>query len=97
VVIRETTVTSAFGEGKVPIAAVALDLLEPPATRERSAGRMLIEDWTPRRISRCGTLQYRRYPQRVLCARTEGSKKRRCNGIFLPTKERPEPSEVAHG
>jgi excisionase family DNA binding protein len=44
VVIREVTVTEAFAAGKVPIAAIALDLLESPATRERSAGRRVIKE-----------------------------------------------------
>jgi excisionase family DNA binding protein len=44
VVIREVTVTGAFADGKVPVAAIALDLLESPATRERSAGRRVIKE-----------------------------------------------------
>jgi hypothetical protein len=44
VVIREVTVTGAFADGKVPIAAIALDLLESPATRERSAGQRVIKE-----------------------------------------------------
>lgn len=44
VVIREVTVSRAFGEGKVLVAAIALDLLESPATRERSAGRRVIKE-----------------------------------------------------
>lgn len=44
VVIREVTVTGPFGDGKVPIAAIALDLLESPATRERSAGLRVIKE-----------------------------------------------------
>lgn len=44
VVIREVTVTGPFGDGKVPYAAIALDLLESPATRERSAGLRVIKE-----------------------------------------------------
>lgn len=44
VVIREVTVTGPFGDGKVPVAAIALDLLESPATRERSAGLRVIKE-----------------------------------------------------
>ncbi|WP_240484203.1 hypothetical protein [Pseudarthrobacter sulfonivorans] len=44
VTIREVTVTGAFADGKVPVAAIALDLLESPATRERSAGRRVIKE-----------------------------------------------------
>ncbi|MBO1269904.1 hypothetical protein [Arthrobacter cavernae] len=44
VVIREVTVAGAFTGGKVPVAAIALDLLESPATRERSAGRRVIRE-----------------------------------------------------
>ncbi|WP_240630135.1 helix-turn-helix domain-containing protein [Specibacter cremeus] len=44
VVIREVTATAAFRGGQVPVAAIALDLMESPATRERSAGRRVLEE-----------------------------------------------------
>ncbi|MEV7607781.1 DNA-binding protein [Paenarthrobacter sp. NPDC089322] len=43
VILREVTTSSAFADG-VPLAAVALDLLESPATRERAAGRRVLEE-----------------------------------------------------
>lgn len=43
IVVREVSISQAFANG-VPLAAVALDLLESPATRERSAARQVIED-----------------------------------------------------
>ena len=44
VTIREVTLNAPFAAGSVPIAAVALDLLESPGTREQSAGRRVLEE-----------------------------------------------------
>lgn len=44
VVIREVASAAPFVGGKVPVAAVALDLLESAGTRERSAGRRVIRE-----------------------------------------------------
>ncbi|WAP51426.1 helix-turn-helix domain-containing protein [Arthrobacter sp. ATA002] len=44
VVIREVASSAPFAGGKVPLAAVALDLLESAGTRERSAGRRVIQE-----------------------------------------------------
>ena len=44
VVIRETALTEPFDEGSTPLAAVAIDLMDSLATRERSAGIRLLEE-----------------------------------------------------
>jgi hypothetical protein len=43
VVLREVATSQAFTDG-VPLAAIALDLMESPATRERSAGLRVLEE-----------------------------------------------------
>jgi len=43
VVLREITTSQAFTDG-VPLAAIALDLMESPRTRERSAGLRVLEE-----------------------------------------------------
>jgi excisionase family DNA binding protein len=43
-IIHEVELAEAFAEGRAPVAAVAVDLMGSLATRERSAGRRVIEE-----------------------------------------------------
>lgn len=51
ITIRETSVAQTFETGSVPLAGIALDLMECPAARERVAGMRVLEellnDWAP--------------------------------------------------
>lgn len=44
VAIREVSFADPFAGGRVPIAAVAVDLTESPGTREQNAGRRVLEE-----------------------------------------------------
>ncbi|EMY33860.1 hypothetical protein D477_012875 [Arthrobacter crystallopoietes BAB-32] len=43
VTIREVGVEEAFGDGRVPLAAIAVDLMDSLGTRERSAGERVLQ------------------------------------------------------